>query len=136
MNTWFMFQDATAPDAAAGAAAAGIGLGFMVVWLAIVVLMVAGMWKVFEKAGKPGWAALVPIYNLVVLLEIAGKPTWWIVLFIVPFVNFVVAIMLGISVAAKFGKGAGYGLGLGLLSPVFYPMLGFGSAQYNPNAQN
>ena len=131
---WFMFQDQSATDPAANAAAAGLGIGFMLVWLLIVVLMVAGMWKVFEKAGKPGWAAIIPIYNLVVLLEIAGKPVWWVILFIIPVVNFIIAIMLGISVAAKFGKGAGYGLGLALLGPIFYPMLGFGDAQYNPNA--
>ena len=132
MNHWFMFQEQT--DAAANAAAAGLGIGFMLVWLLIVVLMIAGMWKVFQKAGKPGWAAIVPIYNIIVLLEIAGKPAWWVVLFLIPFVNFIIAIMLGISVAAKFGKGTGYGLGLALLGPVFYPMLGFGDAQYNPNA--
>lgn len=132
MNHWFMFQEQT--DAATNAAAAGLGIGMMLVWLLIVVLMIAGMWKVFQKAGKPGWAAIVPIYNIIVLLEIAGKPAWWVILFIIPFVNFIIAIMLGISVAAKFGKGAGYGVGLALLSPVFYPMLGFGDAQYNPNA--
>lgn len=134
MNSWLMFQDATAPDAASNAAAAGLGIGVMVVWFAIVLLMIAGMWKVFEKAGKPGWAAIVPIYNIIVLLEIAGKPAWWVVLFIIPFVNVIIAIMLGIAVAAKFGKGAGYGIGLVLLGPVFYPMLGFGDAQYNANA--
>ena len=133
MSFWFQFQDAPA-DQVGGAAAAGMGIGFMVVWFAIVILMVAGMWKVFVKAGKPGWAAIVPIYNLIVLLEIAGKPAWWVILFIIPFVNLIIGIMLGISVAAKFGKGTGYGLGLALLGPIFYPMLGFGSAQYNPNA--
>jgi uncharacterized membrane protein YhaH (DUF805 family) len=133
MSYWFQFQDATS-DQVGGAAAAGIGIGFMVVWLAIVVLMIAGMWKVFEKAGKPGWAAIIPIYNIIVLLEIAGKPAWWVLLFLIPVVNFIIAIMLGVSVAAKFGKGAGFGLGLALLGPIFYPLLGFGNAQYDRNA--
>ena len=129
---WFMFQEQT--DAAANAAAAGLGIGIMLVWLLIVVLMIAGMWKVFQKAGKPGWAAIIPIYNFIVLLEIAGKPAWWVILLFVPFVNFIIGILLGVSVAAKFGKSTGYGLGLAFLGPVFYPMLGFGDAQYDPNA--
>jgi hypothetical protein len=134
MNFWFQFQDATTTDQVGGAAAAGMGIGFMVVWFAVVVLMVAAMWKVFVKAGKPGWAAIVPIYNIIVLLEIAGKPAWWVILFIVPVVNFIIAIMLSISLAKKFGHGVGYGLGLAFLGVVFYPMLGFGDSQYDPNA--
>ncbi len=133
MSIWFQFQDVPA-DQVGGAAAAGIGVGVMVVSLAIAVLMIASMWKVFVKAGKPGWAAIVPIYNMVVLLEIAGKPGWWVILFFVPFVNFVMIIITSLSLARKFGKGAGYGLGLALLGVVFYPMLGFGNAQYDRNA--
>ena len=129
----FLFQDQPLGDTG-GAAAAGLGAGFMIVWLAIAVLMIASMWKVFVKAGKPGWAAIIPIYNFVVLCEIAGKPAWWVVLLFVPFVNFVVIIILSIALAKKFGKGTGYGIGLALLGIVFYPMLGFGSAQYDPNA--
>ncbi len=129
----FLFQDQPIPDVGGGAAA-GLGMGFMLIWLAVVVLMIAGMWKVFVKAGKPGWAAIIPIYNVVVLCEIAGKPAWWVVLFFIPFVNFVVAIILSIAVAKKFGKGTGYGLGLAFLSPIFYPMLGFSDARYDPNA--
>lgn len=117
-----------------GAAGAGLGIGFMLVWLAIAVLIVASLWKIFVKAGKPGWAAIVPIYNIVVLLEIAGKPAWWVVLFIIPVVNFVIAIVLSIALAKKFGKGTGYALGLAFLGPIFYPMLGFGDSRYDPNA--
>jgi hypothetical protein len=129
----FLFQDQPLSDTG-GAAAAGLGAGFMLVWLAIAVIVIASMWKIFVKAGKPGWAAIIPIYNFVVLCEIAGKPAWWVVLLFVPFVNFIVLIILSIAVAKKFGKGAGYGLGLAFLGVVFYPMLGFGSAQYDPNA--
>jgi hypothetical protein len=115
-------------------AAAGMGIGMMVVWLVVVVLMIAGMWKVFEKAGKPGWAAIVPIYNLIVLLEIAGKPVWWVILMLIPFVNLIVAILVLVAVAKNFGKGVGFAIGLLLLPMVFYPMLGWGDAQYHPQA--
>ncbi len=107
-----------------------IGLIVLVVYLAIIVAIIAGIWKVFTKAGKPGWAAIVPIYNLIVLLEIAGKPLWWIILMLIPLVNLVVAIIVGIEIAKKFGKGAGFGIGLTFLGFIFYPILGFGDAQY------
>lgn len=102
----------------------------LIIMLAIVGALVAAMWKVFAKAGEPGWAVLVPIYNLVVLLRIAGKPTWWLVLFLVPGVNAIAAILVALAVAEKFGKSTGFGLGLAFLAPVFYPMLGFGSSEY------
>lgn len=113
-----------------GAAGAAIGLIFTVIYLAILVLVIAGMWKVFVKAGKPGWACLIPIYNVIVLLEIAGKPLWWIILLFIPLVNFVVWILVAIAVAEKFGKGAGFGVGLAFLPMIFFPILGFGDAQY------
>ena len=115
-------------------AAAGMGIGMMVLWLAIVILMIAAMWKVFEKAGKPGWAAIVPIYNLFVLCEIAGKPAWWGILLLIPLVNIVVAIIVLLAVAKNFGKGAGFGIGLLLLPMIFYPMLAWGDARYQPQA--
>lgn len=130
----FMFQEAPVTDTAGSAAAAGMGIGVMLVSVAVALLMIASMWKIFVKAGKPGWAAIVPIYNFIVLLEIAGKPAWWIILLIVPVVNFIIVIMLSVSLAKKFGKGVGYGLGLAFLGVVFYPMLGFGDSQYDPNA--
>ena len=129
----FFFQDQPLGDTG-GAAAAGLGIGFMLVWLAVAIVMIASMWKIFVKAGKPGWAAIIPIYNFVVLCEIAGKPAWWVVLLFVPVVNFVVIIILSIALAKKFGKGTGYGLGLAFLGVVFYPLLGFSDAQYDPNA--
>lgn len=96
----------------------------------IVVLIFVAMWKVFTKAGKPGWAAIVPIYNVIVLLEIVGRPLWWIVLYLIPFVNFVVSIIVSIDVAKAFGKDPAFGIGLAFLPPIFYPILGFGSARY------
>lgn len=107
-----------------------VGIIMMLVWLAVVIAIIAGIWKVFTKAGKPGWAALIPIYNLVVLLQIVGRPIWWLVLFIIPIVSIVVAIIVSIDMAKSFGKGTGFGIGLALLGPIFYPMLGFGDAKY------
>lgn len=110
---------------------------FAIIWLAIVVLLIASMWKIFTKAGKPGWAAIVPIYNLVVLLEITGKPTWWIILFIIPTVNIVFLIMMYHSLSLSFGKDAGFTVGLILLGIVFLPILAFGDATYiGPGGQS
>ena len=114
------------------APSAGMGIGMMIVWLAFVVLIIASMWKVFTKAGQPGWAAIIPIYNLYVMLKIAGKPGWWLLLFLIPFVNFVIAIMVSIAIAHRFGKSTAFGVGLALLGFIFYPILAFGDAQYTP----
>ncbi len=110
----------------------GPSIIMIIFWVAIAILMIAAMWKVFEKAGEPGWAAIIPIYNAIVLLKIAGRPIWWIILFIIPLVNFVVAIIVAIDVANRFGKGTGFGIGLALLPFIFYPILGFGDARYSP----
>jgi hypothetical protein len=98
--------------------------------LAFAVIVIIALWRVFEKAGKPGWAAIIPIYNYVVLLEIVGKPVWWIILLFIPFVNLIIAIILMLELAKSFGKGTGFGIGLILLSPIFLLILGFGDAQY------
>ena len=125
-----LLQEEPSPEQVA--AAGGIATIFMVVYFALIVIVVASMWKVFTKAGEPGWAAIVPIYNLFVLLKIAGKPAWWFLLMLIPFVNFVIFAIVCISLAKNFGKGAGFGLGLLFLSPIFYPILGFGDARYQP----
>ena len=108
---------------------AGVGMGIMVCYLAVILLMIIGMWKVFTKAGKPGWAAIVPIYNVIVLLEIAGKPLWWFILLIIPGVNFIALLFVSLAIAARFGKGTGFGIGLWLLPFIFYPILGFGDSR-------
>lgn len=111
---------------------AGPIAGMLIPLLMIVasLILVASVWKVFAKAGKPGWACLVPIYNVVVLLQIAGRPVWWLVLFFIPFVNIVVSFVVAIELARSFRKGIGFGFGLFFLGFVFYPVLGFGNAQY------
>lgn len=119
-------------DVVGGAAAAGLGIGMTIVIAAIALLMIASLWKLFTKAGEPGWAAIVPIYNIIVWLRIAGKPAWWVVLMLIPFVNMVVAIIASIEFAKAYGKGVGFGLGLAFLGVIFYPLLAFGSTSYSP----
>jgi chromate transport protein ChrA len=103
---------------------------FVIICLAIVVLAIAGLWKTFEKAGQPGWAAIVPIYNIYVAVTIAGRPWWWLLLWFIPFVNFIIGIIVFLDIAKKFGKGTGFGVGLFFLPFIFFPILGFGDARY------
>ncbi|MDP8223435.1 MAG: DUF5684 domain-containing protein [Candidatus Lernaella stagnicola] len=102
----------------------------LLVYLAIVVLWVVGLWVVFTKAGEPGWAAIIPIYNLIVLLKITGKPVWWVILMFIPLVNYIILLLVSLAMARVFNKGSGFGVGLWLLPFVFYPMLAFSDAQY------
>jgi len=118
--------------AAANGGDQGPGVGTYIFATLFAVLMIAAMWKVFTKAGKRGWAAIVPIYNIIVLLQIAGKPVWWIILFFIPIVSLIIAILTYVALAERFGKGGGFAVGLVLLGPIFFPILGFGSAQYRP----
>ncbi len=108
----------------------GVSAGVGIVYLAIIILMIAAMWKIFTKAGKPGWAAIIPIYNTIVLLEVVGKPIWWFILMLIPFVNIIILIIVNLELAKKFGQSTGFAIGLILLAPIFYPILGFGSARY------
>ncbi|QDU43629.1 hypothetical protein Mal52_21050 [Symmachiella dynata] len=107
-----------------------LGLIPLFVMLAIGVAVIAGVWKAFEKAGEPGWAVLVPIYNAIVFLKIAGKPAWWFILLLIPVVGMVVGIIAAIDFAKAYGKGAGYGVGIAFLGAIFVPILGFGDARY------
>lgn len=98
--------------------------------LAIIVFMIAAIWKVFTKAGEPGWACLIPIYNAIVYLKISGKPWWWLFLFIIPIVNLIIALLASLGLAKNFGKGGGFGVGIWLLGPIFVPILAFGDAKF------
>lgn len=118
--------DQGGPEAAAGA----IGMIVNCFSLILVVVVFISLWKIFEKAGKPGWAGIIPIYNTVVLLEIVGRPIWWIILLLIPCVNIVVSVIVMIDLAKSFGKGTGFGIGLWLLGIIFFPILGFGNARY------
>lgn len=103
---------------------------FVLIGIAIVVLEIAAAWRVFTKAGQPGWAIFIPIYNAIVLLRIAGRPGWWVILEMIPFVSFVITIIVVLDIARVFGKGSGFAVGMIFLSPIFYPILAFGSSRY------
>src|SRR3569832_1172694 len=92
-------------------------LGFipLIIILAIAVFVIAGMWKIFTKAGKPGWAAIIPIYNYIVMCEIVGKPIWWFLLMICPCINFIFVIWVWNLLCKSFGKSEGYTVGVILL---------------------
>jgi O-antigen ligase len=104
--------------------------GVIILYLAIVVLAIASMWTIYTKAGKPGWASLIPIYNIIVLLEIVGKPWWWLFLMFIPIVNIIILIMVYHHLSLSFGKGAGFTAGIIFLGIIFLPMLAFGDAKY------
>lgn len=113
-----------------GGLAAGMGVVAWLLYIAVIVFYIFCMWKVFVKAGKPGWAAIVPIYNTLVMLEIVGRPWWYLLLLLVPVVNVVIGIMILFDLAKVFGKGTGFGFGLLFLSFIFIPILAFGDARY------
>ncbi len=91
---------------------------------------IVAMWKVYTKADRPGWAVIIPIYNIYVWCKIVGRPGWWVILLFIPIVNFVIDIILSIDLARSYGKGAGFGIGIFFLPIIFLPILGFGSATY------
>ena len=107
-----------------------VSLVSVVVWLGITAFLIVASWKVFEKAGVPGWVSLIPIYNMVTLLQISGRSGWWVLGLCVPFLNFFVAIRLVFDLAKAYGRGIGFGFGLLLLAPIFMPILAFGNARY------
>lgn len=107
----------------------------MLLGLAACVLMIVAWWKVFQKAGRPGWAAIVPIYNIVVMLQIVGMSPWLVLVMFIPGVGslalFIVLIFVNIKLAKSFGKEDGFAVGLILLPIVFVPILAFGQARFN-----
>jgi hypothetical protein len=104
--------------------------------LGLTVVLIVAVWRIFAKAGLPGWVSLIPIYNLVKMLQLTGRSGWWILGMFVPFLNFFVAIRLVFDLARAFGRGVGFGFGLLLLSPIFIPILGFGDARYVARSSN
>ena len=86
---------------------------------------------IFTKAGRPGWGAIIPFYNIYLICKVSGRPGWWLILFFIPLVNIVVALIVMIDLAKAFGKGTGFGVGMFFLNFIFYPILGFGSATYS-----
>jgi hypothetical protein len=131
-----ILAEASANNAAIGAFAA-LGVVLILMILAVALLVVIGMWKVFTKAGQPGWAVLIPIYNVIVLLRVAGLPWYWVFalfLQIIPIIGqlafMVLTVMCLHRISTRFGQGVGFTIGLTLLSPIFFLILGFGSSKY------
>ena len=102
----------------------------IIIYLAIIIFLIAALWKIYTKAKQPGWACIIPIYNIIVLLRIVGKPWWWLLLLLVPGLNVIFGIWMVNLLSKSFGKGVGFTIGLLLLSIIFYPILGFGEAEY------
>jgi hypothetical protein len=98
--------------------------------LAFVVFFIAAMWIIYQKAGQPGWASIVPIYSAIVLLRMVGKPWWWIFLYCIPLLNIIWLVWTYNMLSKSFGKDEGFTVGLLLLGIVFFPILAFGSATY------
>ncbi|MDZ4795020.1 MAG: DUF5684 domain-containing protein [Bacteroidota bacterium] len=107
-----------------------LSTGAIIFLLAFVVFVIAAMWKVFEKAGQPGWAAIIPIYNIYIMTKIGGKPGYWTLLCFIPFVNLIFLIWLYNMISKSFGKDEGFTAGLIFLGIIFWPILAFGSAKY------
>lgn len=117
--------------AAAVAFSSSAGFGILIIlYIVFVVFEIAAMWKVFTKARRPGWGAIIPFYNSYLYCKIAGRPGWWLLLLFIPLLNFVIAVVLALDFAKAFGKSTGFGIGLCLLSFIFIPILGFGSSAY------
>lgn len=109
---------------------AGVVIIYYIIFLVLMIPTVIGFWKVFTKAGKPGWACIVPFYSQYCQFDLAWGNGWYFLLCLIPCVNVVVAVIHSIKLAKAFGQGTGFGLGLFFLSPIFYMILGFGSAEY------
>ena len=104
--------------------------GVALIYLIFLVVLIAGVWQAFVKAGAPGWAAIIPIYNLYIMVKMAGKDGWWVLLLFIPFVNFVVIFLVYIEISKNFGKSPWFSVGLVFLSFIFWPILGFGDAEW------
>jgi hypothetical protein len=103
------------------------------IYAVLIVLEIAAVWMLFTKAGQPGWAAIIPIYNAVVLMRVVRRPAWWVILMFIPIVSLIVGIVIALDLARVFGKSAAFAVGLIFLGFIFVPILGFGSARYQSN---
>ncbi len=117
-------------DAAAATGMAAFMGVYTIVVLVIGIIAIVACWKIFTKAGEPGWASIVPFYSQYVLFKIAMGNGWFFLLQLVPLVNVVIAFLVYIKLAQAFGKGVGFGLGLIFLNPIFVLILAFGDAEY------
>jgi Family of unknown function (DUF5684) len=99
-------------------------------WLAYTVLFVIGLWQTFVKAGLPGWGAIIPFYNVYLMIKMAGRPGWWLVFYFIPLVNIVVWLIVALDIAKNFGQGSGFGILLWIFPGIMFLVLGFGNYQY------
>ena len=112
-------------------------LFILVIALIFALLKYIGAWKTFKKAGVDGWEALIPVHNLIVEFQLAGLKTYWYFLLLVPIANIIILCWKDIELAKAYGKSAGFGIGLFLLGPIFYLILGLGKAEYvGPTSSN
>ena len=111
-----------------------IVLIFLLITVSFSIFLLVCRWKIFKKAGKEGWESIITIYNIIVLLEIVKKPSWWILLLLIPIYNIYVVIVLNIRLAKFFGKDEVFGILLSFLNFIFQPILAFRESKYNPNA--
>lgn len=109
---------------------------FILICISILVLEIVALWFVLEKAGEPGWAAIIPIYNYLMVIKIAGKPWWFILLTLIPVVNLVIYIIILNGLSKSFGKDEGFTVGLFFLHFIFLPILGFGQSKYVGDKSN
>ena len=107
-----------------------IPVGVLVFFFLFFIFLLAAMWRVFAKAGQPGWASIIPIYNIYVMTKIGGKPGYWTLLCLIPGLNIIFSIWLLNMISKSFGKDEGFTAGLIFLGIIFWPVLGFGSAKY------
>ena len=114
----------------------GLFSSFSAIFLLIFFIIIVSNWRIFTKAGKPGWASLVPIYNLVVMLRIASMPGWMLVLFFIPLANAFVGLIMQAKIVKSFGKSTGFVIGYFFLPLIFLPILAFDSSQYVGDGTN
>ena len=124
-----MYYSYTYDAAALGAVGAFVTV-IQIISLIVSIFAIVCMWKIFVKAGKPGWGAIIPFYNTYLLFDIAWGNGWLFLLCLVPIVNFVVMIILLVKLAQAFGKGIGFAVGLFFLSIIFLAILAFDSSTY------
>jgi hypothetical protein len=112
-----------------------VGLVLFALYLCVALFFIIALWKIYTKAGQPGWGIFIPFYNVYLWLKIAGKPGWWLILYCIPLVNIVIAIIATLAVGKAFGKSVAFSVFLLLIFAfVGIPILGYGNAVYTPPA--
>jgi hypothetical protein len=135
MDALSLFAQATSYTTTSSSSDGGSSIVVPVITLIICVIALIGTWRTYTKAGQPGWAAIIPIYNIYILTKMARRPGWWTVLYLIPVVNLVISLFIAIDIGKAFGKSEVFSVALlWLLSPIGNMILGFGSATYNGNA--